>query len=178
MLKALAKNKGVIGICFVPSFLNMANAGKIEGLRNELLASYGLPEDSEEYAKADAEVKRKFGEEFKRKAAKLRQVLPPIDVKMVVDHIDHVVKVTGSTSYVGLGSDFDGMNSTPVGLEHAGKLSALTEELVLRGYKDSDIKKILGGNFLRVFRKVCDTKETPDKRQTTLKFAPFFFSSS
>lgn len=163
MLKALAKNKGVIGICFVPSFLNAKNGKKMDALRNELLAKYGLPEDRAEYAEADAEAKKKFGEEFRRKAAALRKSLPPVDVKTVVDHIDHVVKVTKSTSYVGLGSDFDGTSSLPLGLENTGKLPAITEELVRRGYKDSDIKKILGGNFLRVFRKVCGAKKKADE---------------
>jgi membrane dipeptidase len=59
---------------------------------------------------------------------------------------------------VGLGSDFDGIFSTPEGLEHTGKLVNITAELFKRGYKDSDIKKILGGNFLRVFKKVCSKK--------------------
>ncbi len=79
-----------------------------------------------------------------------------MDVKTVVDHIDHVVKVTGKTDFVGLGSDFDGIDITPVGLENVGNMVNITEELVKRGYEDADIKKILGGNFLRVFRKVTN----------------------
>jgi membrane dipeptidase len=164
MLKALAKNKGVIGICYVPEFLNMDNGKKIMALGSEILAKYGLPEDRAELAKADPELRKKFREEFRRESAKLRKTLPPVDVKTVVDHIDHVVKITKSTSYVGLGSDFDGTSSLPVGLEHTGKLAAITEELVRRGYKDSDIKKILGGNFLRVFRKVCAPKKKSEKK--------------
>jgi len=164
MLKALAKNKGVIGICYVPSFLNAANGEKIDALRKEILAKYGLPEDRAEYAKADADIRKKFGEEFRREAAKLSKSLPPVDVRTVVDHIDHVVKITKSTSYVGLGSDFDGTSSVPVGLEHTGKLASITEELIRRGYKDSDIKKILGGNFQRVFKKVCDTKTKSEQK--------------
>ena len=115
MLKALAKNGGVIGINFYPGFL-----------------------------KAESKIK----------SEELRKSLPRVDVKTVVDHIDHVVKVTGKADYVGLGSDFDGIGSPPVGLENVGKMANITAELVKRGYKDADIKKILGGNFLRVFRKV------------------------
>ncbi|MGD0783487.1 MAG: membrane dipeptidase, partial [Candidatus Aminicenantales bacterium] len=63
----------------------------------------------------------------------------------------HVVQVTGDADHVGLGSDFDGISETPAGLENAGKLPAVTDELVRRGYKENDIRKILGGNFLRVF---------------------------
>ena len=72
----------------------------------------------------------------------------------MVDHIDHVVKVTGSADHVGLGSDFDGISATPVGLENAGKLGAITRELLRRGYKEADVRKILGGNFYRVFEAV------------------------
>ncbi|MBN1271669.1 MAG: M20/M25/M40 family metallo-hydrolase [Candidatus Aminicenantes bacterium] len=106
MLKALAKNGGVIGINFLPEFL-----------------------DNEKGKKVDAAT--------------------------VVDHIEHVIKVTGNANHVGLGSDFDGISSTPENLEHIGKLVHITEELVRRGYNESDIHKILGGNFLRVFNKVC-----------------------
>ncbi len=109
MLKALAKNGGVIGINFYPEFLKAREA-----------------DDSP----------------------------PLVDVKTVVDHIDHVVKVTGKADYVGLGSDFDGIGTPPVGLENVGYMANITAELVKRGYKDADIKKILGGNFLRVFRRV------------------------
>ncbi len=109
MLKALAKNGGVIGINFYPGFLN---AGDDEN------------------------------------------PTPLVDVKTVVDHIDHVVKVTCKADFVGLGSDFDGIGSPPDGLENIGYMANITAELVKRGYEDADIKKILGGNFLRVFRRV------------------------
>ena len=109
MLKALAKNGGVIGINFYPEFLDV-----------------GTDENP----------------------------TPLVDVKTVVDHIDHVVKVTGKTDFVGLGSDFDGIGSPPEGLENVGLMANITKELVKRGYEDVDIKKILGGNFLRVFRRV------------------------
>jgi membrane dipeptidase len=62
--------------------------------------------------------------------------------------------VTGNTDHVGLGSDFDGISDPPVGLEDAGRLVAITDELQRRGYKEADIRKILGGNFLRVFQAV------------------------
>ncbi len=85
--------------------------------------------------------------------------LPAVDVKTVVDHIDHVIKVTGDADHVGLGSDFDGITETPAGLENAGLLPNITKELVARGYKPEDIRKILGGNFLRVFGAVERARE-------------------
>jgi len=80
-----------------------------------------------------------------------------VDVKTVVDHIDHVVKVIGNADHVGLGSDFDGIGSTPKGLENIGKISAITEELRARGCKEAKIRKILGENFMRVFTAVTQS---------------------
>jgi len=75
-------------------------------------------------------------------------------VETVVDHIDHMVKVTGSTDNIGLGSDFDGVPTMAQGLEDVSKLPNLTKALMARGYSDQDIEKILGGNFLRVIKSV------------------------
>jgi len=72
-------------------------------------------------------------------------------VERVVDHIDHVVDLVGP-DHVGLGADFDGIGSTPVGLEDASKMPNITRELVRREYSDDDVVKILGGNYLRVFK--------------------------
>lgn len=74
-------------------------------------------------------------------------------VEDLVDHIDHIVEVVGP-DHVGLGSDFDGIGEPPVGLEDVSKVPNITRVLVKRGYSDEDIKKILGGNFLRVFKQV------------------------
>ncbi len=154
MLKALAKNGGVIGINYEPGFLNEDYSKKRDELWEEIAEKYGLPSDYSEFGKADPEKRKKFFDEYQAKEEKLRKTLPPIDVKTVVDHIDHVVKVTGKADYVGLGSDFDGIGRPPDGLEHAGKISNITKELFARGYKEADIRKILGGNFLRVLKKV------------------------
>ena len=70
----------------------------------------------------------------------------------IVAHIDHAVKLVGA-EHVGLGSDFDGANM-PEGMEDCTKLPKITEALLRKGYSDSDIRKILGGNLLRLFRAV------------------------
>lgn len=155
MLKALAKNGGVIGINFAPFFLNVENWKKREALRSELLKKYDLPEGRRAFAEANPERRKKFSEEYQAKLEELNKILPKENVKTVVDHIEHVVKVTGSANHVGLGSDFDGIDNTPLGLEHVGKLANITAELIRRDYNDQDIRKILGGNFLRVFKKIC-----------------------
>jgi len=74
-------------------------------------------------------------------------------LERIADHIDRVVQVAG-VDHVGLGSDFDGIDSTPRGMEDVSKLPNLVRELARRGYIEDDLVKILGGNLLRVMRQV------------------------
>ena len=69
------------------------------------------------------------------------------------DHVDHIRKVAG-IDHIGLGGDFDGIDSVVLGLEDVGTYPNLTAEHLRRGYKDDDIRKINGGNVLRVMREV------------------------
>ncbi len=160
MLVALAKNGGVVGINFAPFFLNAEEGAKEEEIGTEIVKKLGLPTSHREFSKIDPEKRAAFDKEFKERVQELWKTDPPATVKTLVDHIDHVVKVTGNADHVGLGSDFDGIESGPVGLENAGKLEAITQELAARGYSEQDIRKILGGNFLRVIKAVCDKKPT------------------
>jgi membrane dipeptidase len=75
------------------------------------------------------------------------------DVHTVVDHIEHIIKTAG-IDHVGLGSDFDGINAVPKQLEDVSCYPNITQELLNRGYNREQILKILGGNFLRVFKLV------------------------
>jgi len=154
MLQALAKNGGLIGLNFSAGFLNAEYEKKQQALWEEVARELGLPADYNEANKADPEKANKAEAEFEARWVELRKSLPPVDVKTLVDHLDHVVKVTGNTDHVGLGSDFDGISDPPVGLEDAGRLVAIADELQRRGYKEADIRRILGGNFLRVFQAV------------------------
>ena len=79
--------------------------------------------------------------------------MPRPSYRDVVDHIDHAVKVAG-IDHVGLGSDFDGIEVTPQGLEDVSKIRVIFDEMARRGYTDDQIGKIAGGNFLRVFNEV------------------------
>ena len=77
----------------------------------------------------------------------------------VVAHIDHVVKIAGVDA-VGIGSDFDGVSCTPVGLDDVSKFPYLTRALLEKGYSAPDIRKIYGGNLLRMMRAVEKTAES------------------
>ena len=75
------------------------------------------------------------------------------DIQTVIQHIDYIVRLVG-VDYVALGSDFDGMNPPARGLEDVSKFPALTLALLQHGYAHAEVRKILGENFLRVFRQV------------------------
>ena len=71
----------------------------------------------------------------------------------LLDHIDHVVKVAG-IDHVGLGSDYDGVSALPMQLEDVSTYPVITQGLLDRGYTEADIRKVLGGNVMRVFEQV------------------------
>jgi membrane dipeptidase len=75
--------------------------------------------------------------------------LPPLPISKLIDHIDHIVKVAG-IDHVGIGADFDGANDMPEGAQDVSMLPNITYELLKRGYSETDIRKILGENLLRV----------------------------
>jgi membrane dipeptidase len=93
--------------------------------------------------------------------------LPPATMADVVAHIDHAVQI-GGIDHVGIGTDFDGVGCVPSDLGSYDKFPALTRALLEKGYTDTDIKKIYGGNLLRVMRAV----ETEAKRQQTAGIKP------
>jgi len=88
--------------------------------------------------------------------------LPKVSWELIVDHIDHAVKVAG-IDHVGLGSDFDGA-TMPIGMEDASQLPKITDALIKKGYSDADIEKILGGNTLRVMEQVEATAARLNRR--------------
>ncbi|MGZ3357024.1 MAG: membrane dipeptidase, partial [Isosphaeraceae bacterium] len=86
-----------------------------------------------------------------------------LELALTADDVDHIVKVA-EIDHVGIGSDFDGITRWPEGLEDVSSYPRLTEELLRRGYSESDVHKILGGNILRVFREAGNVAR---RRQST-----------
>ncbi len=161
MLKALAKNGGMIGINFNPGFLNADLQKKQEAIYKEIVNKFAIPGGQMDFRNIDPKTREAAEAEIKVRMAELNKTFSPVTVKNVVDHIEHVMKVTGTADYVGFGSDFDGIGQTPVGLENCGLLPNITKEMLRRGFPEDDIRKILGGNFVRVFRKVTEAAEKP-----------------
>jgi membrane dipeptidase len=129
MLRAVAKNGGAVCVNFNPGFLDI----DFNRAQAPLWARWkDLPVD---------ERWRRVQEDSLR--------LRPVSMSRVADHIMHMIEIAGA-DHVCLGSDFDGIPTTPIGLEDASRLPALTLELRRRGVSPADIEKVLGANTLRV----------------------------
>jgi len=155
-IKALAANGGVVGINFCTDFLSATYSKKARSVYEKYLPDLENLDRhySDEMSETEYQKRFAFLEPFLRDIdAAVADVMP--SSKTVVDHIDHIVNLVGP-DYVALGSDFDGIFITPSDLGDCSKMPNITRELVRRGYDDADIKKILGGNFMRVFREVCE----------------------
>jgi len=149
MLRAVAKNGGVVDVNFFSGFDD-------EDFRKA----------SEAQSKDQAAATQKYIDSLKAQGKPVNYLevdrierewiakIPRPPFKVLIDHIDHIAKVAG-VDHVGLGSDFDGVSgATPQGMDSAADLPKITQALLDRGYSASDIKKILGGNLLRVFAEV------------------------
>lgn len=148
MLKKLAKKGGVIQVCMVSSFV------KTPPPHPERDAAFKALR--EKWKKADQLSQKELGE-LRKEWIQLRKKYPweHATVADLVDHIDHIVKVAG-IDYVGIGSDFDGGGGLKDCFD-VSELGNITLELVKRGYTEEQIRKIWGGNFMRVFKKVEET---------------------
>jgi membrane dipeptidase len=142
MLRALARNGGVVSINFYPGFISPKDA---QAARQNI-GKQAAQEPNLTGAALDEYARKGHFDEFKLKPA-----LATIDD--VVAHIDHAVKIAG-IDHVGIGSDFDGIEKVPRGLEDISKMPNLAAALHKKGYSDSDIQKIWSGNVLRVIRAV------------------------
>lgn len=142
MLRAVAKNGGVVMVNFYAGFLDQAVIDATE-LRRKALAPQ-LAELRRQYANTPQKLREEAGK------LNATMPLPRTPLSVLIDHIDHVVKVAG-IDHAGLGSDFDGVDALPEEMEDCSKLPRITSELLKRGYSEENVRKILGGNFLRVF---------------------------
>ncbi len=151
MLVALARNGGVAQVNFYCGFISQKWVDQSKKLAAEkdpdyekvqsLFMSERTPQMTQQLYEAEAVLEKK---------------LPRPPLSDLIDHIDHMVKIAG-IDHVGIGSDFDGIDCSPQGMDSAADLPKITEALYQRGYKPADIQKILGGNLMRVFAEVEKT---------------------
>ncbi len=142
VLALVARNRGVVMVNFNPGYVTQARAAwdadrAAERARDNAPPYAGLYIGQPDRAAAAMAAWEKA------------HPAPPVTVADVADHIDHIRKVAG-VDVIGLGSDFDGISSTPQGLDGVDKFPAVLVELARRGWSDADIAKVAGGNVLRV----------------------------
>lgn len=141
-IRAIAQNGGVIHLNFYSGFVDPA----FEARSDAFTARHKTEMDS--LLKINPEPYFMQVYLFNKYPDEVKGLRPPMS--MLLDHLDYIVKLVG-VDHVGLGSDFDGVNSLPEGLNGVEDFPKITDELIKRGYSKKDIQKILGGNFLRVF---------------------------
>ncbi|HEX6104429.1 MAG TPA: dipeptidase [Gemmatimonadales bacterium] len=137
ILARLSANGGVVMVTFVPDFVSTEAAAWAEAFEAESRRIESVADSAERRRRLD-----EWTAGHPRPRATLTQV---------ADHIEHVRRVAGA-DHVGIGSDFDGIETVPVGLEDVSTFPALFAELVRRGWSDGDLRKLAGGNVLRVLR--------------------------
>jgi membrane dipeptidase len=164
MLVALARNGGVAQVNFNCGFISDEYNAKTQAFEQahpaELKHAKELwiaPKTPESQAELD------------KLMAMKEAVVPRPPLSSLIDHFDHMIKIAG-VDHVGIGSDFDGVECLPQGIDGVQDLTKITAELVKRGYTPQDLHKILGGNLLRVFGEVervsrqIQHEQNPDQR--------------
>ena len=142
-IRAVAKNGGVIDLNFYPAFLDSTVEGKqVAYYKKHRAEKKELMASGKKDFEADDIIAKEYPQEIEDMQAPFH---------LLFDHLAYIVKLTG-IDYVGLGGDFDGISITPKVLTDVTKYPMITKELVKRGYSKKDIDKILGGNFIRVFK--------------------------
>jgi membrane dipeptidase len=157
MLRALARNGGVVMINYHAGFLSDAFRVASEKRNGDIVAAMSAMSKKCGGNEACTTLE---SERIDHEAMANGQ-LPKVGWELIVDHIDHAVRIAGA-DHVGLGSDFDGA-TMPLGLEDASKLPKITEALLRKGYSDRDVEKILGGNILRVMEEVEAGRAAPGR---------------
>jgi membrane dipeptidase len=139
VLRLLKPNGGMVMVNFYSGFIDPAAANAMRNM-------FEVQRRFQAQFPKDAEAARRAYREWQR-----QNPIPRGNIATVADHIDHIVKVAG-IDHVGIGSDFDGVTSLPQGLDDVSRYPYLTVELLRRGYSDADVRKVIGGNLLRVMR--------------------------
>ena len=144
-LRAVARNGGVVNVNFFSRFLDAEYRVRAEAVDAQIAAARRALGSGPGSAAASAELSARRDS--------LIAALPQTPFSVLIDHFDHVARVAG-VDHVGLGSDFDGVSALPAGMEDVTRLPRIAQALLDRGYSESDVAKMLGGNMLRVMERV------------------------
>ncbi|HEX4480631.1 MAG TPA: dipeptidase [Rudaea sp.] len=144
VLAMVAKNRGIVMVNFAPQYVSEERA-KWESDRSAEKARFNAPPFGGYYIGQPERAKQALAE------WDAKHPRPVVTIAMVADHVEHIRKVCG-VNCTGIGSDFDGIPSTPEGLDGVDKFPLLLQELAHRGWSDADLSKVAGENILRVMR--------------------------
>jgi membrane dipeptidase len=147
-LRAIARNGGVVNVNFYSRFIDSRYRADIEHVEETVRAARSA-------ARAAGEDTATAARRISAMRDSLAAAIPPTPFSVLIDHIDHIARVAG-VDHVGLGSDFDGVSALPLGMEDVTRLPRIAQGLLDRGYSEDDVKKMLGGNMLRVMTRVLD----------------------
>jgi membrane dipeptidase len=161
-IRAIAKSGGVVMVNFSSLFLDPKSIAAYVAAKKALQPQF-------------AAVREKWKDDPEKRDAELAKLLgtihyPDADWTKIVDHIEHVMRIGGPQA-AGLGSDFDGIEDPPVGLEDVSKLPKLTEELLRRGHSDEEVLGVLGENFLRFWERAEAARKAMPPRTEPLPFS-------
>jgi membrane dipeptidase len=161
-IKAIAGKGGVVMVNVSTLFVDQKSVDVYLGARNALRPQI-------------AQIRERLKNDPKQSEEEVRKLLntvkyPDADWKTVVDHIERVMKVGGPQA-AGLGTDFDGIEDPPAGLEDASKLPKLTEELLRRGHSEEEVRGVLGENFLKFWDRAEAAKKAMPPRTEPLPFS-------
>lgn len=146
-IKAIAKTGGAVFINFYPGYIDSTFQQKAEIINMKYEVELDILAE-----KYDPLSNQYWFEEMKLLKHEKARIAPSIND--VIKHISYIVNLVG-VDYVGIGSDYDGVEIMPTGLENVSKLPFLTKKLIEHGYTIREVRKILGGNFKRIFKEVC-----------------------
>jgi membrane dipeptidase len=145
-LKALAAKGGVVCVNFAPWFIDSTFGGKEERMRERNKTAIDRFRGT---LTGDEFIKDMLVAEYLK--PQYDSIRPPLS--LLIDHIDYMVRLIGA-DHVGIGSDFDGISVTPMEMDDVSSFPLVTRELLKRGYREEDIRKILGENVLRLMTEV------------------------
>ena len=146
-LRAIARNGGVVNVNFYSRFIDTRYRERAEAAEAQVAAARRGLRPGSDSAAAAARISALRDSLF--------AAIPPTPFGVLIDHIDHIARVAG-VDHVGLGSDFDGVSALPLGMEDITRLPRIAQALLDRGYSETDVKKMLGGNMMRVMARVLD----------------------
>jgi membrane dipeptidase len=147
-LRALAANGGVCMVNFYAAFIDENYRQAVQTIRAKRTVAHDTL--AAEYAARREPIPFQVSNQIDRDfAARLKR--PPFE--SLIDHFDHIIQVAG-IDHVGIGSDFDGISALPEGIDSAADLPKITAALLSRGHSAADLRKVLGGNLMRVFAEV------------------------